>query len=70
MNKEALVDSVVCYRCGAPSIPIVYGFPSGSMVRDAARGKIALGGCVITCIDPQWKCSADCVDKNSGEKIN
>jgi len=70
MNKEALVDSVVCYRCGAPSIPIVYGFPSGSMVRDAARGKIALGGCVITSIDAQWKFSADCDDKNSGKKIN
>jgi hypothetical protein len=22
MNKETLVDSVVCYRCGARSIPI------------------------------------------------
>jgi len=40
------------------------------MFRDAARGKIALGGCVVTGLNPQWKCSADCVDKNSGEKIN
>ena len=70
MNKEALVDSVVCYRCGAPSIPIVYGFPSGSMVRDAARGKIALGGCVITGNDSKWTCSAGCNVKNSGEKID
>lgn len=50
-------------------IPIVYGYPSGSMFRDAARGKIALGGCVIFGNDPRWKCSAGCGVKNSDEKL-
>ena len=38
------------------------------MFRDAARGKIALGGCVIFGNDPRWKCSAGCGVKNSGEE--
>ncbi len=55
-----------CGNCGATMIQIVYGYPSESMFRDAARGKIALGGCVITGSDPQWTCSADCDVKPSG----
>jgi hypothetical protein len=51
-------------------IPIVYGYPSGSMFRDAARGKIVLGGCVIIGNDPKWTCSAGCNVKNSREKID
>ena len=58
-----------CERCEAPMIPIVYGYPSGSMFRDAARGKIALGGCVIFGDDPKWTCSAGCDVKKSGEKL-
>ncbi len=59
-----------CERCGAPTIPIVYGYPSGSMFRDAARGKIALGGCVVFANAPRWKCSADCDDKKTDDKID
>ena len=59
-----------CERCGAPTIPIVYGYPSESMFRDAARGKIALGGCVVLGNDPRWKCSADCDDKKTDEEIS
>ena len=59
-----------CERCGAAIVPIVYGYPSGSMFRDAARGKIVLGGCVIFGNDPQWTCSAGCDVKKSGEKID
>ena len=59
-----------CERCEAPMIPIVYGYPSGSMFRDAARGKIALGGCVIFGNDPQWTCAAGCDVKKSDEKID
>ena len=59
-----------CERCGAAIVPIVYGYPSGSMFRDAARGKIALGGCVIFGNDPQWTCSAGCDVKKSVEKID
>jgi len=70
MNKEELLDSSRCKQCGSPIIPIVYGYPSGSMFRDAALGKIALGGCVITGNDPQWTCSARCDVKKSAEKID
>ena len=70
MKKEELLDSSRCKQCGAPIIPIVYGYPSSSMFRDAARGKIALGGCVIFGNDPQWTCSAGCDVKKSGEKID
>ena len=59
-----------CERCGAAIVPIVYGYPSGSMFRDAALGKIVLGGCVIFGNDPQWTCSAGCDVKKSGEKID
>ena len=69
MKKEELLDSSRCKQCGAPMIPIVYGYPSGSMFRDAARGKIALGGCVIFGNDPKRICSAGCNVKKSGEKI-
>ena len=66
-NKSASAPK--CEKCGATTIPIVYGYPPGSMFRDAARGKIALGGCVIFGNDPRWKCSAGCGVKNSDEKL-
>ena len=59
-----------CERCGAAIVPIIYGYPSGSMFRDAALGKIVLGGCVIFGNDQQWTCSAGCDVKKSGEKID
>jgi len=46
-------------------IRMVYGFPSSSMMRDAERGKIALGGCVIFGNDPKWICSAKCDSKTN-----
>ena len=68
-KRKKRVNAPKCEKCGATTIPIVYGYPSGSMFRDAARGKIALGGCVIFGNDPRWKCSADCGVKNSDEKL-
>ena len=59
-----------CERCGAAIVPIVYGYPSGSMFRDAARGKVALGGCVIMGNDPRWKCTASCELENNDEEID
>ena len=70
MKKEELLDSSRCKQCGAPVIPIVYGYPSGSMFRFAALGKIVLGGCVIFGNDQQWTYSAGCDVKKSGEKID
>ena len=68
-NRNKSASAPKCEKCGATTIPIVYGYPSGSMFRDAARGKIALGGCVIFGNDPRWKCSAGCGVKNSDEKL-
>ena len=69
-NRMKLVNKPKCEKCGAPLIPIVYGYPSGAMFRDAERGKIALGGCVIMGNDSRWKCTASCDLKNNDEEIN
>jgi hypothetical protein len=37
-------------------IPIVYGFPSEKMMKASKKGKIILGGCVVTGCDPKWHC--------------
>ncbi len=34
-----------CPTCGSPGVRIVYGYPSGPLVRAAARGQVVLGGC-------------------------
>jgi hypothetical protein len=46
-----------CSRCALPAVlPIAYGLPSGELMEAAARGEVALGGCIV---GPQhWACSA------------
>jgi hypothetical protein len=34
-----------CPICGELGLRIVYGYPSGPLVRAAARGQLVLGGC-------------------------
>jgi hypothetical protein len=46
-----------CPQCNAPGKPIMYGYPLEEAIRQAERGEIVLGGCVITDHDPQWQCS-------------
>ena len=58
--KEKNRSGPKCEKCGSQMIRMVYGFPSSSMMRDAERGKISLGGCVIFGNDPRWICSAKC----------
>ena len=69
-KRKKRVNAPKCEKCGATTIPIVYGYPSGSMFRDAALGKIVLGGCVIFGNDQQWTCSASCDVKNFDGKID
>ena len=69
-KQKKSVIAPKCEKCGAQLIPIVYGYPSGAMFRDAARGKIALGGCVSMGSDPRWKCTASCDLKNDEEEID
>ncbi len=47
-----------CPSCGASKVlRIVYGLPGLELAEDAQRGKVALGGCVITGEDPEWRCA-------------
>jgi hypothetical protein len=45
-----------CEKCNGRLIPIVYGLPSGKMFRDAERGKVKLGGCMVSPENPSWYC--------------
>ena len=47
-----------CPQCGAKKVvPIVYGMPAESTIEEAEKGKLALGGCIVTDDDPSWKCT-------------
>ena len=41
---------------------IVYGYPSLKLLKAASKGKVKLGGCVITDCDPKWYCSKDKIE--------
>ncbi len=47
-----------CPSCGASEVlRIVYGLPSYELAEEVRLGKVALGGCVITGKDPEWRCA-------------
>ncbi len=43
-------------------IPIVYGMPSPKLMKQAEKGKVKLGGCVIYNEMPKWYCKKHEVD--------
>ena len=43
-------------------IPIVYGLPGKKMMKQSVKGKIKLGGCIITDCDPKWYCRIHSVE--------
>lgn len=47
----------ICPVCGHPGIRIAYGLPGPEMIDSAEAGRIALGGCVVSGIDPDWACT-------------
>lgn len=58
VSLERLMD---CVECGAPLMPIFYGFPSSELVTASTIGTAILGGCVVEVIDgvqisPEWEC--------------
>lgn len=65
-----------CPRCGSGNaIKFLYGEPTGEALFMEAQGKIKLGGCLITDINPEYYCN-DCknewnrkeiIDKEYGE---
>jgi len=53
-----------CPTChsAADVVPIIYGFPSEELMKAAERGEVALGGCLVSPDDPQWRCKKCSVD--------
>ena len=52
---------ITCPRCGAASVPIVYGLPSYELFDAADRGEVALGGCMVLDEQPTRACrGVDC----------
>lgn len=45
-----------CPTCRMPMTPIVYGLVGVELRREAERGEIILGGCVIEPGDARWGC--------------
>ena len=43
-------------------IPIIYGYPTNRNLKKAKKGKIKLGGCVVTDCDPKWHCTKHNID--------
>jgi hypothetical protein len=48
-----------CPKCRSElAVPIVFGLPADEALIDAERGKIALGGCMVSENDPEWRCKS------------
>ena len=46
-----------CPWCGSPdTIPIIYGYPSPALERQAHREEVELGGCIVDPRFPRWRC--------------
>ncbi len=54
-------DDKTCPICKKKDkvIPIVYGLPGKRLLKKAEKGKVKLGGCIITGCDPKWYCKRD-----------
>lgn len=50
-----------CPVCGQQDkiIPVVYGKPSNKTLQKANKGKVYLGGCIVTECDPNYYCRRD-----------
>lgn len=48
----------VCNRLDQ-TIPIFYGEPTAKTLRKAKKGRVFLGGCLITRCNPNWYCKRD-----------
>ncbi len=40
-------------------IPIIYGYPSKKLLKEARKGKVKLGGCLVSACHPHWYCKRD-----------
>jgi formate-dependent nitrite reductase cytochrome c552 subunit len=49
-----------CPNCSSPKVRrIIYGLPTGELLKEAKKGKILLGGCCIELNSPDRQCK-DC----------
>jgi hypothetical protein len=46
-----------CPVCGEVTIPIKYGLTSAEMMEQAEEGKVFLGGCLVSPIQPDRVCT-------------
>ena len=51
-----LVEGDLCLTCGAPVVPVVYGFPAPDAFDEVAAGRIVLGGCMMYPMAPDFAC--------------
>jgi hypothetical protein len=59
---EYVRKPIKCPECGSARVAkILYGFPifSEELEAQIKAGQIILGGCVVTNLDPFWRCT-DC----------
>ncbi len=58
-----------CPECNSRNvIKILYGEPTGEALFMEAQGKIKLGGCLITDIDPEYYCN-DCANEWNKKEV-
>jgi hypothetical protein len=56
MSSGAVTPPEPCAICGAELLPIGYGYPPP--VEQARRGKVIIGGCLVSDDSPRWDCAA------------
>lgn len=55
-----MTEQKQCPQCHSTNVAnILYGMPTSKAMKEAAMGKIVLGGCVIGINNPQFHCN-DC----------
>ena len=45
-----------CPKCGGKAVPICYGYPPVELMKEAEKGNVVLGGCIVGGNDPKWSC--------------
>lgn len=61
MRHQCKIKPEKCPSCGGKKIAdILWGMPdfSPELEDDMEKGRIVLGGCVVTGDDPEWECTA------------
>ena len=62
MTSPAAGDQ--CPTCGAPTTPLVYGYPGVDLWEASERGEVVLGGCLVPGDRPTRRCTS-CGDSSA-----